>query len=156
MTHLEFAPTTATRAAFLPREDSRHVLEGMRARTGSDIVAPHSEASDASRHVRGLGNQESGAVLLRDGCDQMETFTYRMLGEAGIDQPALERAKEPVYGYMTGCVESDPMVNFFAPVDGVLPLPAAPAAPCISLRCRLMLVLASLRPATAARMRKFD
>ena len=55
------------------------------------------------------------AVLLRDGCDQMEDFTYRTLTTAGEEQPALLRAREPVYGYMTGCVESDPMVTYLPP-----------------------------------------
>ena len=59
------------------------------------------------------------AVMLRDGCDQMDTFMYRTLGERGETNPALARAREPLYGYMTGCVESDPMVNFFAPVDEI-------------------------------------
>ena len=52
------------------------------------------------------------AVLLRDGCDQMEDFTYRTLTTAGEEEPALLRAREPVYGFMTGCVESDPMVTY--------------------------------------------
>ena len=65
MTHLEFAPTTANRTALLPREDGRHVLEGRRPGDGGDAVTLRSEASDASRHVHGLANQESGAVLLR-------------------------------------------------------------------------------------------
>ena len=55
------------------------------------------------------------AVLLRDGCDQMEDFTYRTLTTAGEEEPALLRAREPVYGFMTGCVESDPMVTFLPP-----------------------------------------
>ena len=37
--------------------------------------------------------------------------------QAGEAEPALLRAREPVYGYMTGCVEDDPMVNFFEPVN---------------------------------------
>ena len=55
-------------------------------------------------------------MLLRDGCDQMEDYTYRMLGEYGTEIPALGRAREPVFGYMTGCARDDPMVNFFEPV----------------------------------------
>ena len=91
------------------------------------------------------------AVMLRDGCDQMDGFIYRTLGERGETNAALARAREPLYGYMTGCVESDPMVNFFAPVDEItrvamrnvtdsvahLALRAAPSARVASLQAEV-------------------
>ena len=73
------------------------------------------------------------AVLLRDGCDQMEDFTYRTLTTAGEEEPALLRAREPVYGFMTGCVESDPMVTYLLPNPNPSPSPS----PKMSERCNI-------------------
>ena len=55
------------------------------------------------------------SVVLSDACGQLEDFVYTWLGRDGISA-SLVRAREPVYGYMTGCVRDDPMVNFFEPI----------------------------------------
>lgn len=67
--------------------------------------------------LSGASAELPAAVMLQEGCVQLETFTARMLGEAGREYPQFERMREPVYGYMTGCAAGDPMAEFFTPVD---------------------------------------
>ena len=64
----------------------------------------------------GISVELPASVILRDGCDQLEDFIYWLLGDLGEESAALARSREPVYGYMTGCVREDPMADFFQPI----------------------------------------
>jgi len=65
--------------------------------------------------LEALGAEMPAAIMLQDGCAQLEDFILLVLSED--ERPQYQAIIEPARSYMTNCAQADAMVDTYAPIS---------------------------------------